>query len=227
MNTPHCSRVGNFARRSAFLFALCLLFALGACVKGGPKDGGEPANPNEKRLAYGLSVNVPAGWTVVSSVGPEAGTKEALDARRKNGDRVLLLETTGTAGPRGFQPFISVVLTNEEGSFLPREVAEKLTPEEFAAMSKNMMAREKAMAKKNKTKSELLDMQFSRDNLGGNLAVMQRLLLAGPDGKPVRLMGWDIYLPNGAGVMIRSGCDPEMPNAEGEIINIAKSFRAR
>ena len=103
----------------------------------------------------------------------------------------------------------------------------KLTPEEFDVMARDMMDREKALAKKNKTKNSLLDMRFSRDSIGGNLALMQRLTVVGPEGKPVRLMGWDVYLPNGAGLMIRVVCDQEVPNAESEVINLVKTLRTK
>lgn len=227
MNTRCHHHAGNSAGRFVLLFSLCLLLlALGACAKGGSK-GGEPASPNEKKLAYGLSMNVPGGWTVGKSIAPEAASKDALDARRKNGEDIVLAEIGGPAGPRGLPPVIAVILINEEGAFIPREYAEKLKPEEFEAMSRDIMKREKDMAKKKKAKSDLLDVQVSRDSLGGNLALTQRLTVVGPDGKPIRMVGWDVYLPNGAGLAIRCTFDQDVPGAEAQVVSIVKSLRTQ
>ena len=226
MSTSCRPLAGHSAKRLFILFSLCLfLLSLGACVKGGSK-GGEQPSPNEKKLAYDLAMNVPDGWAVNNATPPEA-TKDSLDARRKNGDAIPLFEVTGGASARGIPSSINVTLVNEEGAFIPRQYAEKLTPEEFDVMARDMMDREKALAKKNKTKNSLLDMRFSRDSIGGNLALMQRLTVVGPEGKPVRLMGWDVYLPNGAGLMIRVVCDQEVPNAESEVINLVKTLRTK
>lgn len=227
MNTIRHFIFGKEVQSLFLVLAGCLfLVSLSACVKGGAK-GGEPANPNEKKVAYGLTMNVPSTWTVFTLVTPEAVAKEVLDARRKGGERILLLEANGTPGARNFQPFIAVNLVNEEGNFIPRQYAEKLGPDELDTMAKDMMKREKAQARKNKTKSTLLDMKFSRDTIGGKLALVQILTVVGPDGKPMRLMGWDVYLPDGAGIMIRSGCDQEVPGIENEVIGIAKTLHVQ
>ena len=224
MNTPCRPCAGHSAPRFCALFSLCLLLlALGACVKGGAK-GGEPTNPNDKKLAYGLTMTVPSGWTVNNVVPPET-SKDALDARRKNERNIPLFDMTGAPGARGLQPFITVSLANEEGDFIPRQYAEKLTPDEFSSMAQDILNREKTLAKKGKTQNKLLDMTISRDSIGGNLALLQRLTVVGPDGKPARLLYWDIYLPNSAGLLVRTGCDPEVPNAETEVISITKSMR--
>ena len=224
---PH-SLSGKAVQRLFFLFAVCLfLIPLSACVRGGAKGGEPPANPNEKKMAYGLAMTMPPAWAVLNTLSPEAVTKEALDARRKGGERIVLLEANGAPGPRNFQPFITATLVNEEGNFIPREYAEKLSPQELDVMAKDMMKRERAQARKNRTKNNLLEMTFTRETIGGKLALMQRLTVAGPDGKPIRLLGWDIYLPNGAGIMIRSGCDLELPGAAGEVIGIVKTLRVQ
>lgn len=227
MNVPFHRHAGNSAGRLLVLLPLCLLLlVLGACAKGGSKSG-EPVNPNEKKLAYGLSLNLPGGWTVGNSISPEAGTRAALDARRKNGENVLLFEAGGAPGPRGLPPVISIILVNEEGAFIPREYAEKLKPEEFEDMARGILKQEREMAKKKKARNDLLDVRVSRDTLGGKLALLQSLTVAGPDGKPVRMLGWDVYLPNGAGLAVRCSFDPEVPGAEAEVTNIARSLRVQ
>jgi hypothetical protein len=219
---PLCGRIFGL------LFLCILAFALGACVKGGPgADGGQPANPNQQLLAYGVSLTKPAPWRVANSVGPQAAPKATLDSRRQGGERILLLEAAGPASPRGLESMVGVFLVNEEGTFMPRDYAEKLQPHEFTAMSKDLLDREKAAAKKNKTPSGLLDLQVTRDDIAGKTAISQRMLVAGPDGKPVRLINWDVYLPDGAGLAVKTVSDPEAPGAESEVINMVKTLRVQ
>lgn len=208
---------------------LLCLFALGlaACSTTGSSDSATPAViiAGESSLAYGTSLTLPVGWQVTGSISPQAASKESLDSRRRNNERVLLLESLGPAGPRGLESMIAVFVVNEQGTFMPREYAERLTPNEFDALGKDLLAREKASAKKQKTKSGLLDVQVSRDSIGGKLAISQRMLVTGQDGKPVRLMNWDVYMPNGAGIAVKTVCDPENPNAENQIRTAIKSMR--
>ena len=219
-----------FAARIAALAALlCLVLALSACqsTKGaGQKTAAAPTNPNEKQLAYGVSVTLPASWKVPGSMGPEV-TKASLDGRRGGGERILILETLGSPSARGLESMIGMFIVSQEGNFMPRDYAEKLQPEEFVAMARDLLKREKDQAKKNKQQSGLLDLQLSRDNIGGLLAITQNMLIAGPDGKPVRLMNWDIYLPDGAGVAVKTVSDPEAPGAETEVINTVRSIRVQ
>jgi hypothetical protein len=216
-------------RRVSLLVCLCCLaLVFGACAKGGSKTGGDkPADPNRQQIAYGVSLTKPANWKVAGSVTEQAATKASLDSRRQGGERILLLEAAGPASPRGLESMVGLFLVNEEGTFMPRDYAEKLQSHEFAAMSKDLLDREKAAAKKNKTTSGLLDLQVARDDIGGKLAISQRMLVAGPDGRPVRLMNWDVYLPGGAGLAVKTVCDPETPNAESEVINMVKTLRVQ
>jgi len=48
----------------------------------------------------------------------------------------------------------------------------------------------------------------------------------GPDAKPVLLMNWDVFLPNGAGVSVRTVSDPDNRGSEEQIINIVSTLRA-
>lgn len=206
---------------------LCLVLVLPACqtTKGGGDKAAAPANPNETQLAYGVSLTLPSSWTLPgNSMGPEV-TKASLDSRRANGERILILEALGPASSRELESMIGIFIVNQEGTFMPRDYAEKLQPEEFIAMSRDLLKREKEQAKKTKQPSGLLDLQLGRDTVGGQLAVSQRMLVAGPDGKPVRLINWDIYLPNGAGIAVKTVCDQEAPGAETEIVNIMRTMR--
>ena len=213
-------------RRLLPVFLCCFALALAACKTTGSSDGSKSAvNPNEVSLAYDTALTLPTGWNVAGSIGPQAASKQSLDSRRQNNERVLLLEALGPAGPRGLESMIAIFVVNEAGTFMPREYAEKLKPEEFDALGKDLLAREKASAKKQKTKSGLLDVQVSRDSVGGKLTISQRMLVAGQDGKPVRLINWDVYMPNGAGIAIKTVCDPENPGAENQISTMVKSLR--
>lgn len=216
------------ARFISLAAILCLLLALPACqtTKGDGKKAADPSNPNETQLAYGASITLPPAWSIPGSMGPEV-TKASLDSRRGNGERILILEALGPSSPKGLESMIGIFVVNQQDTFMPRDYAEKLQPEEFAAMSRDLLKREKEQAKKSKQPSGLLDLQLTRDTVGGQLAVSQKMLVAGPTGNPVRLINWDIYLPNGAGIAIKTVCDQEAPGAEAEIVNTIRTLRIR
>lgn len=219
-------------RLAGVIALLCLALALGACASG-KKDSGKAAGQKqaqapaaeEVNLAYGASLTLPPSWKAAAGIAPEVADRASLDARRKKGERILLLEAAGSPSPRNLEPMLAVFLVSEDGSFMPREYAEQLRPEEFDAMSKDLLAREKQAAAKNKTPSALLDLQISRTTVAGKFAILQRMLVPGPDGKPVRLINWDVYLPDRAGLAVKSVFDQDVPGAEDEIAKIAQSLR--
>ena len=215
-----------FSRRLLPVLLCCCALALAACkTTGGSEGGKQPSTPGQNNLAYGVGLTLPPAWKVAGSMSPEAASKESLDSRRQNGERILILEALGPAGSRGLESMIAIFVVNEQGTFMPRNYAEKLQPDEFAALSKDLLDREKASAKKQKTKSGLLDVQVSREDINGKLAISQRMLVVGQDGKPVRLMNWDIYMPNGAGIAVKTVCDPDNPGVENQIHNLVKALR--
>ena len=215
-----------FSRRLLPVLLCCFALALAACKTTGSSEGAkQPSAPGQNNLAYGVSLALPPAWKVSGSMNSEAASKESLDSRRQNGERILILEALGPAGSRGLESMIAIFVVNEQGTFMPRNYAEKLQPDEFAALSKDLLDREKASAKKQKTKSGLLDVQVSREDINGKLAISQRMLVVGQDGKPVRLMNWDIYMPNGAGIAVKTVCDPDNPGVENQIHNLVKSLR--
>ena len=221
------------ASRATFLLLCCFSLMLASCAgKEGASSSpsskpGPSVSPTEKRLAYDIVLNVPTSYTVATMLSPDAASKSSLDSRRQAGERVLLFEAAGAPSQRGIDPMVAVFLVNQEGTFMPQEFASQIKPEELAAISQELLAREKAEAKKNKKPAGLLDLQINRDTINGHTAIVQRMLVAGPDGKPARLINWDIYLPNGAGIAVKSVCDQEVPGAETEIVNIARSIRAQ
>lgn len=233
MTTGYSSALTAGKRLAGIIALLCLALALGACASGkkgsgkaaaGQKQVQAPAT-GEVKLAYGASLTLPPSWKAAVSIAPEAADRASLDARRKKGERILLLEAVSSPSPKNLEPMLAVFLVSEDGSFMPREYAEQLRPEDFAAMSKDLLAREKEAAAKNKTSSALLDLQVSRTTVAGKFAILQRMLVPGPDGNPVRLVNWDIYLPDRAGLAVKSVFDQDVPGTEDEIAKIVQSLR--
>jgi len=228
--TPH-----PFKRLLPILLC-CLVLTLAACATPGP-DGGaakqtaghtatQAAKPGEQLLAYGVSLTLPSTWKVAGKIVPEAASKASLDSRRRNGERIALLESSGPAGARGIESVLMVFLVNEQGTFLPRVHAEKMTADELRNVAKDIVRREHISAKQQKTTSGLVDIQFTRETINGKLAIFQRTLVMGRDSKPVLLMDWDIFLPDGAGIKIRTVSDPDNPGSAEQVIGIANTLRA-
>jgi len=229
-----CRKPSRFVPGFLFLLLALSLVLLGAgCAgkKASPSpsdDAAAPTGPSALQLAYGLSITMPAGYNVASgTMTPQAATKDSLDSRRKSGERILMLEAAGAPSTRGIEPMIALFLVNQEGTFMPREYAERIKPEELDAIGKELLAKEKAEAKKNKKTSSLLDLKISREMIDGKVAIVQRMFVAGPDGQPARLSNWDIYLADGAGVAVKSVYDQDAPGTEMEIGNIVRSLRVQ
>lgn len=214
------------------LFALALFFSGCASKSPAPDAGGTQGaagatGPSTMQLAYGISVTMPPSYTVAGSLTAQAAPKDNLDSRRKSGERILMLEAAGTPSQRNIEPMLALFLVNQEGTFMPREYAERIKPEELDAIGRELLAKEKAEAKKNKKSSGLLDLKINRETVNGKVAIVQRMLVAGPDGQPARLSNWDIYLPDGAGIAVKSVYDQEAPGTETEINNIVHSLRTQ
>jgi hypothetical protein len=179
---------------------------------------------DERQLAYGINITLPPSFAVAGIIGPSEISREELDSRIRGGERVLLLESAGSPSPRGIEPVIGVFLVQQEGTFMPRQYAEQMSTENFAELSQEIFAREKAEAKKKKSASPL-ELRLNKDNIGGNLAVKHHIQIKGPDGKPVELGYWDIYLPGGVGVAIRSKYDQSQSGMVEEMARIVRSLR--
>ena len=220
------------ASRATFLFLCCISVLLASCAgKDGASPSGSPrsgasVSPTEKRLAYGIVVDVPTSYNVARMLTPDEASKASLESL-KAGERVLLFEAAGPPSPRGIEPMVAVLAMNQQGSFVEYDLARQIKPEEFAAFSKEVLASEKAEAKKNKKQPWMLDVQINRETINGNMAIVHRILVPGPDGKPARVTNWDIYLPNGSGIAVKSVYDQEYPEAESEIFNIVRSARVQ
>ncbi|MDR0339464.1 MAG: hypothetical protein LBH65_04205 [Desulfovibrio sp.] len=222
------SATGRFARFTGIFCLTLAVLVLGACAKMEGKVAAKaPVNPNDVQMAYNAVITVPSNWQTAALLAPEAAAKAGLETRVKGGERVLLLAATGTPSPKGVESIMMVFLVNEENTFMPREFAEKLKPEEFAGFSRDLFEREKATAKKNKAKFNLMDLQLSRDTIGGHFAIQHKITVADEKGVPLRSLRWDIYLPGGVGIAVRAECDMEQSAMENEIVNMVRSLRVQ
>lgn len=206
----------------------CLIAAVSACVpKTGPKGAEQkaPVNPDERKAAYGVSMVVPSTWQVQNNAAVQSATKESLDAKRRAGEKTLLLQAVGPVSSKGVQSLVTVELVNQEPGFMPRDYAERLQPHEFEALSKDLLAQDHAEAKKKKSPEYLKDLRMERQNINGNLVIMSRFLIVAPNNIPVYLMHWYVYLPDNAGIFVMAVCDQSAPNAESEVVNIVKTLR--
>lgn len=210
------------------LLCLCLaaLLCLPGCIKTGSKAKA-PVNPNDKNMAYGVTVAVAPPWDVAVMLPPERISKEALEQKRMAGERVLLMAALLPPAASGIENIFQVFLVNPDNTFMPREFAEKLQPQEYAALSRDLLEREKATAKKNKSPVSVMDLQLSRETMNGNFTVHHKATVAGPQGAPMRSLRWDIYLPGGAGIAVLADYDAELPGAEQAALSMARSLRVQ
>lgn len=216
---------GPKALRLLLVFC-CLAFAASGCTgKLGPKAGKTPADPNEKQLAYGASLVLANNWNMAALLEPKAMTKADLESRLQQNPRILMMTAVGTPSARSIQPALNVSLVRQEGSFMPRDFAERLQPEEYKALSRDLYEREKETAKKNKVQFNIMNIDLSRESINGNFAVRHKITVADPSGVPINLLRWDVYLPGATGIVILSECDSEQPGTENEILSMARSLR--
>ncbi len=227
MNTASFSPARAGGRRFFALLALCCIsFALAACMSSGPGDESVGSlGGSVKKLPYGISIEVPDGWVVTTSLAPDSSDKAALDARVRSGDRVLLIDfKRPSSSPQGMDARVGVFLLDSAANFLPREAAENLTDADFIKMGKDFLKREKELAAKNKVPSNTLDWKVSREAIDGRIAILQRGLGKGSEGR-VRVLNWDIYLDGPTGVAIKMLGDPDVPGTETLLETIARSVR--
>ena len=205
----------------------CLALTLAACATQSPDSGTvrQPLNHGEQLLAYGVSLILPPTWQIADSIAPEAASKASLDSRRQNGERIALIEVAGPAGIRGVESLLIAFLVNEQDIFMPRVHAERITAEELNRLARDLVQREHASARQQNVRSGLIDVQLTREIINGNMTIFQRMLVMGPDAKPVLLMNWDVFLPNGAGISVRTVSDPENFGSNEQIINIVNTLR--
>ncbi|MDR2800422.1 MAG: hypothetical protein LBB52_04040 [Desulfovibrio sp.] len=212
------------------LIVFSLLLALASCASPGgkkPEQAAAPEDPRRQNLAYDLSLMLPDSWTIANRLPPENNSRDSLDQRRKDGKPIALLGATAPAPAKGNAAVLAVFLSNDRPYFMPREMAEKMKPEDFSRLSRDMLEKETADAKKRKARAKALDIKISRETLGGHLAVLSNILRTDDKGIPFRVLIWNVYLPNGAGITLHAECDPDDAAAERDITDSARTLKIR
>ncbi|MDR3175095.1 MAG: hypothetical protein LBU06_00965 [Desulfovibrio sp.] len=215
---------------SPALIVFCILcLALASCASPGGKkpEQATPEDPRQQSLAYGLSLILPDTWTIANMLSPETTSKDSLDQRRKDGKPIPLMGATAPAPAKGNAAVLAVFLSNDRPYFMPREMAENMKPEDFSRLGRDMLEKEKADAQKRKAKAKPLDIKISRENLGGHLTVLSNILRTDDKGLAFRVLIWNVYLPNGAGITIHAEFDPDDTAAERGVTDSARSLKIR
>jgi hypothetical protein len=216
---------------SPALIVFCILFlALASCTSPGgkkPEKEAAPEDPRRQNLAYGLSLILPDSWTIANRLSPENASKDALDQRRKDGKPIALLGATAPAPAKGNAAVLAVFLSNDRPYFMPREMAESMKAEAFVRLGRDMLEKEKADAKKRKAKAKALDIKIAKETLDGRLAVLSDILRTDEKGNPFRVLIWNVYLPNGAGITLHAEFDPDDATAERDIKGSASTLKIR
>lgn len=217
------------AKRLFCLLALCLAaLSLSACMGaqtesegGGAVSGGS----NAQKLAYGITINMPSGWSVTNSLPIDAATRASLEARARGGERVMLLDMRRSVqGPQEMDARAGVFLVTSSGNFIPEQGLLKMTPADFEKMSQVMMQQDRESAAKNKSGIKVVECRASRENINGKNAVLVRRMIERPDGHKLRINNWSIYLPADIGIVIHMLGDPNAPGMDATLDAIARSI---
>ncbi len=206
------------------LVLCCAAVLLTSCM---PQSGDSDSVVDSKRqkFAYGISMDVPNGWTVANSVAEGSGDKASFESRVRGGERIMLLDLRRPAqNADGMDARVGLFLVNSGKDFLPSDVAARLTPEEFAKLAKDIMERDRKAAERNKSQNNTVDWKISRESIDGNMAILQRGLGVTPGGQ-IRVLNWDVYLPDGVGLGIKMLGDPSVPGTESLLEAVARSIQ--
>ena len=218
----------KFAQNKKIVLLLCCLgllalSGLAACTpaaKTTPTATEPTAAPGvasaTRPLVYGISVVIPQGWVVDSSADKGVAEKAEIDGHLAKGERVGILNlfrpkenSTNVANGQIFLALVSRTGT----AFLPEADVQGATTADLASFSQAMVARERELAAKQNRGSTVLEWQIEKAQVGGNLALVQRGRIKHPEGVAVQY-NVDVYLPNNAGLMIRSMADESVSGTE-------------
>ena len=218
----------KFAQNKKIVLLLCCLgllalSGLASCTPAAkttptatdPTAAPGPASAT-RPLVYGISVVIPQGWVVDSSADQGVAEKAVIDGHLAKGERVGILnlfrpKENSTTVANGQ---IMLALVSRTGNaFLPEADVQGASVADLASFSQAMVARERELAAKQKRGSTVLEWQIEKAQVGGNLALVQRGRIKHPEGVAVQY-NVDVYLPNNAGLMIRSMADESIPGTE-------------
>ena len=206
---------------------LCLF--LTACMDSETTSGGNSgsvgASGTAKRIVYGISVNVPDGWTIVNSVEPGVISDADLEARVKaNPPAGVLAIALPAADPQKMDARVIVRVANAEKHFMPEKLVAGMSQQGFDQQAKNFIQQHNEAARKNKEMGTTLEWTITRETVDGKMAVFQRGL-GEVEGNKVRIQIWYIYLPNGMGVALESMGSDNVPNLGATMESIARSVK--
>ena len=209
------------------LFALaCLALLLPACA---PTQSGSssPSGGKTQQLAYGVSIFVPDGWIVESAILPEAATNAELDARVANGERIILFSMhRPSSDPVGRNAIAGLFLVDSERNFPPEERSAHLTQEDLERYGQAILARDREIAERNQSQSNLRSWQVSKTLMGNKLTLVHRGTAQGRGGV-LNLYDVNMYLPNKKGLALKTMSDPSIPGTEQIIEAIISSLHVQ
>lgn len=225
--SSNTARHGGSLLRMVAVFGLCL--SLAACGEStspgsGGKTGGLGDPGNKKTVAYGISVSMPKGWSVMESVDPGTVSNAELESRIKtNPVPLLALGLPSTTNPQQGDAIVLVFLADSAKNMPPEQVVSQMTQEGMDQLAKNTMQQQNEAAKKAKQPGQTLEWKITRENLNGHMALFNNVLGQGPNGN-VRAHMWYIYLPNGIGIGIESKGNAAHPGIDAMMESIARSL---
>ena len=230
----------KFAQNKKFSLLLCCLgllalSGLASCstaAKTTPAATTDPVAAPEvaasatRPLVYGINVVIPQGWVVDSSADKGVAEKAEIDSHLAKGERVGILNLfrpkENSTNVANGQIFLALV-SRTGNAFLPEADVQGATPADLANFSQAMVERERELAATQKRGSTVLDWKIEKAQVGGNLALVQRGRIKHPEGVAVQF-NVDVYLPNNAGLMIRSMADESAPGTEAILRSFVQSI---
>ena len=213
--------------RGISLVCLSLLtLALAAC--GGkttaPKVASNPLEgASTQRLAYGISLKVPQGWTIINATRENQPSKAELQKAVQAGQRIEMLnmQRNNAKGEMIAQAY--AFLVNSSRDFMPEEAASKASDQDFVRLGDAIMQNARETAAKEKVENTMAEWIVSRSQIGGFMAIAQSGLGNPPEGGSMRVLNYDIYLPKNTGFMLKLKGHVEEPGVEETLRAIVQS----
>lgn len=208
---------------------VCLgLLTLGLAACGGKTTAPKMAtNPLEgastQRLAYGISLKVPQGWTIINATRENQPSTAELQKAVQRGQRIEMLnmQRNNAKGETIAQAY--AFLVNSTRDFMPEEAATKASDQDFVRLGDAIMQDARETAAKEKVENAMVEWTVARSQIGGSMAIVQSGLGKAPEGGNMRVMNYDIYLPKGTGFMMKLKGLAEEPGMEETLRAIVQS----
>ncbi|MDR2160839.1 MAG: hypothetical protein LBO77_01690 [Desulfovibrio sp.] len=209
---------------------ICFVLGLSACVSGlggAGKDAAPDMGGSVKRVAYGVSLQVPEDWQVGPSLEPDGASREDLEARVRSGQPVMILGISRPAEqPRQVDALIKVYVADSARFFPPLQEVATRSQEELDKLAATLMRQRNEASVKKTGKPDTLEMRFTRETVDGLSTLLYRGLGEGPDGK-VRFQFWYVYLVNGMGIAVDAMGDAGSPGMDSLLEAVVRSLRVQ